>query len=247
MLKTGNLAAVIAVAFMATACTENMGAATGGTPQAAATKPIVAAGKNAQEVALEKDVQSLSKQTQDIIVRNTVEGALVGAALGCGLILAMGGDRDDCVRGALIGGVAGAAGGNAIGQQTAAKNNELVKQDAILANLKGVNSKLEGVTAKLDTVLKAQSTEIASLRRQVDSKQISQSQYDSRLKSINSNRKAVSDGLLTAEKNVAGSRTQLVALEKEGGTPIPSLKEAASSTEKRLATLRGTVSLIDTN
>ena len=233
---------VVSVAMFVAACTETTMTGSAGAPVSTAVS-----GKNAAEVALEKEVASLRQQTQDIVVRNTVQGAMVGAAAGCALALLMGGDGDDCARGAVVGGVAGGVGGNAVGQQAAAKNAELVNADKVLANLKGINGRLGAVSDRLSSVLAAQKTEIASLKRQLEGQQISQSAYDSRIRAINSNRSAVIKGLQAAEGDVSKSRVELVSIGKEGGTSYPALQTAAQSTEKRLRSLRGAVSMISTN
>lgn len=234
----------VAVSFtlIAGACAEGPG---GGTVNSSAS--VTVSGKNAAEIALEKEVVSLRQQTQDIIVRNTVEGAITGAVVGCALVLMMGGDGDDCARGAVIGGVAGGVGGNAVGRAAAQKNEELVKQDQILANLKGINSRLGSVNTRLSSVLAAQNTEIASLKRQLEGEQISQSVYSSRVRAINSNRSAVIKGLEAAQQDVSKSRVELVNIGKQGGTSYPALQQAAQSTESRLRSLRNTVNLIPTS
>lgn len=238
-MKSPILAATVALALVTSGCTDT----TGGTSTGAVSSVSVS-GKNANEVALEREVMSLQQQTKNIIVRNTVEGAVMGALAGCALAVMMGGDERDCARGAAVGGIAGGVGGNAVGRAAAEKNEELVKQDAILANLKGINSKLGSVQSRLSAVLAAQKAEIASLKRQLDAKQISKSSYDARIRSINSNRTAVANGLQAAEAGVARSRTDLAAVEKEGGRPMPALQTAAKSTESRLKSLRGSIDLV---
>lgn len=96
----------------------------------------------------------------------------------------------------------------------------------------------------MSAVLAAQKAEIASLKRQLDAKQISKCSYDARIRSINSNRTAVANGLQAAEAGVARSRTDLAAVEKEGGRPMPALQTAAKSTESRLKSLRGSIDLV---
>lgn len=241
-MRSPLLATTLVLAMMTAACTDTTGGSVPG-----ATSSVSVSGKNANEIALEREVMSLQQQTKNIIVRNTVEGAVVGALAGCALAVMLGGDEKDCARGAVVGGVAGGVGGNAVGRAAAEKNEELVKQDAILANLKGINTKLGSVQGRLSAVLAAQKTELASLKRQLDGDQISKSAYDARVRSINANRTAVSSGLQAAETAVARSRTELASVEKEGGRAMPALQTAAKSTESRLKTLRGTISLIPTN
>lgn len=201
-------------------------------------------GKTAAEVALEKDARSLTEVSRDIVVRNTVEGAVAGALAGC-LIAELTGAS--CVEGAVVGGIAGGVGGNAVGKKAANVNKELVNQREVIANLSGINKKLSGVQANLRRVVSAQNTEIGSLKRQLNNKQISQAQYSGRVRAINSNRKSVSASLQRTEQNVAKSRATLVSLEKQGGKPLTASKNAATSTQNRLASMRKTVKLVSTN
>ncbi len=243
------IASTLTIALMISACTDTTGGSVTG-----ATSSFSVSGKNANEIALEREVKALQQQTKNIIVRNTIEGAVVGAFAGCALAMMIGGNRQDgdgrggngqdCARGAVVGGIAGGVGGNAIGRAAAEKNAELVKQDAILANLKGINSKLGSVQSRLSAVLAAQKSELASLKRQLDAKQISKSAYDARVRSINANRTAVASGLQAAESGVARSRSELASIERQGGRALPALQSAAKSTESRLKAMRGTIDLM---
>ncbi|GHG98484.1 RND family efflux transporter [Pseudodonghicola xiamenensis] len=190
--------------------------------------------KTEAERKLEADTKSLNQVTGNIIVRNTVEGALAGAAIGCGLVLLMGGNGQDCAKGAAVGAVAGGAYGNSVGQKAAQKKVELVKRDQVLANLRGVSAKLGGVETQLRAVVSSQNAELRSLRRQVEGKQISQSQYDARLAAINSNRKVVSAALDRSAKNMAKTESDLKAAQAQGQGQLGTLTAAAASTRSRL-------------
>ncbi|MEM7472690.1 MAG: hypothetical protein AAF340_15175 [Pseudomonadota bacterium] len=200
--------------------------------------------KTAQERKLEQDVRSLNQQTQSIITKNTLQGAAVGALAGCGVALLFGGDGGDCARGAVAGGVVGGVAGNQVGKKAAKVNQELVKQRETIAKLSGINKRLGGIEANLRSVVRSQNAEISSLRRQVNAKQISASQYNARVKAIQSNRKNVRDGLVKAENNVTKSQVELAKLEKQGGKPLTQTKRAASSTKSRLTRLRKSVRLV---
>jgi chromosome segregation ATPase len=201
-------------------------------------------GKTSAELSLEKQAKSLTEVSRNIVVRNTIEGAAAGALAGCLIAELTGGD---CAQGAILGGVAGGVGGNAVGKKAANVNKELVNQRQVIASLSGINKKLAGVQSSLRRVVSAQNTEIGSLKRQLNNKQISKSQYSSRLRAINSNRRNVSASLQRPEANVAKSRKTLVSLEKQGGKSLSSSKKAAASTQNRLANLRKSVSLVKTN
>lgn len=199
--------------------------------------------KTAAERQLEAEVRSLDQVTRNIVVRNTVQGAMVGAALGCGLALAFGGRSEDCAKGALAGGVAGGVYGNQVGKRAAAVKVELVKRDRIIANLKGVNAKLNGIEANVRSVVRAQDVELRSLRRQVKAGQISKSAYEARLQAINSNRATVSNGLLKAQKNVVNTRSEIATARRKGQPGLATVDAAAASTEARLARNRKLLAL----
>ena len=244
MMKTGFIvSAIIALSMTSAACTDD----TRGSSVFSLTSSVSVSGKNAAEISLEKEVKSLSQQTKDIIIRNTIDGAVVGAAAGCFMVLLMGGDEKDCAQMAVAGAVVGGAAGNSVGKAAAQKNTELVKKNKILDNLKGINSRLGSIQTKLSTVLASQNSEIVSLKRQLDAKQISSSSYNSRLRSIKENRAVVANSLQAAENDVAKSRVELVGMEKTSGTAYPTLKSAASSTESRLSALRKTINRIPSN
>ena len=215
---------------------------TSGPAKAASAK--IATGKTAQELSLEKAVKSLNEQSRDIIVRNTVEGAVVGALAGCAIAELTG---RKCAQGALIGGVAGGVGGNAVGKKAANANRELVNQGAIVANLSGLNKSLNSVEGNLRRVVASQNAEISSLRRQLNNQQVSKAQYSSRVRAINSNRASISSSLQLTEQNVAKSSQQLVNFEKQGGKKLTSSRKAAASTQGRVAALRKSVSLAKIN
>ncbi|MEL6596189.1 MAG: hypothetical protein AAFQ47_09655 [Pseudomonadota bacterium] len=201
--------------------------------------------KTAQEKELEKQARSLNQVSKDIIVRNTVEGALIGAAAGCGIAVLMGGDGNDCLVGAAVGGVAGGVGGNAVGRQAAEKNEEIVKTAEVVKNLGQVSSRLNGVETNLRAVLKSQDAEIRSLRRQVQSSQISQSQYQTRVKAINSNRRVVSNELRRSEANVVQASQQLDQASSQGQTGLGTAKKAAASNQNRLKRTLATIKQVD--
>lgn len=200
--------------------------------------------KTAAERKLEQDVRSLNQQTKDIVTKNTVQGALAGAAVGCGIALVLGGDGGDCARAGAAGAVAGGVFGNKVGRQAADVNKELVKQREVIADLTKINGRLGVIEGNLRSVVRSQNAELASLRRQVSAKQVSASQYNARVNAIQSNRKNIQKGLTVAENNVAKSQAQLVKLEKQGGKPLTQSKRAANSTQKRLANIRKSVRLV---
>lgn len=241
---------IAGLAIVTAGCTETTtsGGATASVsrPTAAltSTSSTVSGKKTAAEKQLETQVKSLSQVTQDIIVRNTVEGVLVGVALGCGAALILGGNSKDCAKGAAVGGVAGGVAGNQIGKQAAAKNVELVKRDQVLANLNGVSQQLNSVETNLRAVLRSQDAELGSLRRQLQGQQISQASYKARVAAINSNRKTVDAGLAKAEGNMVKTQSEIRVAQQKGQGGLGSVADATASTKDRLARNRQLISLV---
>jgi len=239
--------AIIVVGLALAGCTET----TSGGASGASTKPASAVAlssssqKTAAEKKLEAEAKSLNQVTNNIIVRNTVEGAVVGALAGCGIALLLGGDGDDCASGAVVGGLAGGVAGNQVGRAAAAKNVELVKRDQILANLRGVSTRLNSVEANLRSVVKAQNAEITSLNRQLAAGQISKSSYNARVNSINSNRRAVDSALASSERNIVKTRNEIKSAQRQGQQGLGSVDSAAASTQDRLARNRKLLALVN--
>lgn len=237
---------VAGLSMITAGCTETTtsGGATASTPRPAAVSSSVSGKKTAAERQLEAEVKSLNKVTQDIIVRNTIEGALVGAAAGCALGVLFGDSSRDCARGAVAGGVVGGVAGNNVGRQAAAKNVELVKRDQVLANLTGVSQRLNSVEANLRSVLRSQDAELGSLRRQLQGQQISRSSYDARVAAINSNRRAVDSGLATAERNMVKTQNEIRVAQQRGQGGLTPVANATASTKDRLARDRQLIRLV---
>ncbi|WP_391480708.1 hypothetical protein [Nereida sp. NH-UV-3] len=189
---------------------------------------------SASEGRLLAEAKSLSRQSRDIVARNAIEGAVIGAAAGCALSLLLGGDADDCKDGAIVGGVAGGAVGYGAGKEAAQANKKLVEQKQVIAKISGINQKLGSIESRLRSVVRQQNAELSSLRRQVSAGQISESIYKARARGVNSNRRAVRAALQNTSGQVNGAYKNLVALEKDGAGNLSRSKAAATSTRNRL-------------
>jgi len=198
-------------------------------------------GKTAEEKKLEQEVLSLNQVTRDIVVNNTIQGALAGAAVGCVLAHL---NNGSCGRGAVAGGLFGGVAGNQVGQQAAEAKRDLVQADQTIAKLKNVNARLGSVEEQLRAVVSRQNSEISSLRRQLAAGQVSKSSYDARISAINNNRQTVIAGLAKSENNVAEERALLVSAEKETGQQLSSTRAAVDSTRSRISSLRRSIQLI---
>jgi hypothetical protein len=188
------------------------------------------AGKTAEERQLEQQVNSLTEVSRDIVTANTVQGALFGAAAGCGVALIFGGEAKDCLIGGAAGGAVGGVAGNQVGQRAAAANVEMVRQDQIIANLR--------------SVIASQNAQMSSLQGQLASQQISPASYDARIAAIASNRRTVAQGLQASQSNMTESYNELVSLEQQSGKNLAAPRSAVVSTRDRLASLQQSVALV---
>ncbi|WP_424980026.1 hypothetical protein [Leisingera sp. S232] len=201
--------------------------------------------KTPEERALEAEARNLNQVSRNIIVKNTLEGAAVGALAGCGLALLLGGDGGDCAAGAAAGAVVGGVGGHAVGAKTAKKNEEIVRTKEVVANLSQVSTRLNSVEAKLRNVLSSQSAEIRSLKRQLQAGQVSESAYKTRVRAINSNRSAVQASLAKSEQNMVNAKGQIAQARSQGQPGLAQASQAAESNRRRLARTRATIKAID--
>lgn len=195
-------------------------------------------GKTSEELQLEREVSDLNRVTRNIVFSNTAQGIVLGTAAGC--IAAEVAD-DNCVRGGVIGGVIGGIFGNQVGREAAQAKRDIVSSEEVVQRLQGVNQQLNGIETDLQAVVRKQNSEIASLRRQLDAGQVSQSSVDARIAAINSNRQTISTSLAESEQNVVNERAKLVTAERESGQSLTNSKRAADSTRSRLQSLRGQV------
>lgn len=215
--------------------------------------PMMAGGssKNPELAAAEKtlvtEAKSLAQQSKDIVRRNTIQGAAIGAAAGCGLMLLMGGNEKDCLAGAAAGGLVGGGVGYDAGKKAASANKKLVEQKEVIAKLSGINKKLGSVESRLRSVVRQQNAELASLRRQVAAGQLKESEYKSRAQGINANRKAVQASLQKASLQVDGAVNNLSKLEKDGAGNLSRSKQAARSTKSRLQRTMQSIELVSVN
>ena len=99
---------VLCSAFVLTGCNETTLGGVGASLTSSGPKSAAfSTKKTKEEIRLEKEVASLNKVTRQIVVNNTVQGAVFGALAGCILADVMGGK---CADGAIAGGVAGGEG-----------------------------------------------------------------------------------------------------------------------------------------
>ncbi len=169
MVLRSNRLIMAAAAF---AVALNAGCATTGPggPGGSSSRPEV-------EAALDHDTEFAS-------ARIILQAAAVGAALGCGIGLLLGGGVRSCAEGALLGGAGGAVAG---GVAAAANDRQIMaedRQDALYADLVAEREDLRAYNTKMSAAVARLRDDYALLRSQQAAKQISAEQYASEKRSI---------------------------------------------------------------
>jgi hypothetical protein len=96
--------------------------------------------------------------------RTVLEGAATGAAIGGLGTIIFGGDREDVLKGAVIGGVAGAATGSYVGylQQQYASNEDRLER--LRADIERTNAEAEAAVRNMRVVLEQNRRQLATAR-----------------------------------------------------------------------------------
>ena len=105
----------------------------------------------------------LARQAQ-AMQRTVLEGAATGAVLGGVGTALFGGDREDVLKGAVIGGVAGAAAGTYVGylQQQYASNEDRLER--LRADIERTNAETEAAVRNMRAVLDQNRRQLAAAR-----------------------------------------------------------------------------------
>lgn len=214
-----------AMAFSLSACLEDTGnLSLGGNGQ-----------KTQEEVALERQARSFSSESRNIVTRNIVSGAAVGAVAGCALSHIFGGS---CGEGALAGAVVGGVGGAAAGQAQARANETQRAQGEIIANLRQSGQELRALEANLRRVAASQNAEVRQLNADVQANRITQAERDSRVRAINANRQAVAGSLAQGEENLTKTVANIEQFEQSNSTRMSSAKNTTRGYVSNVRQLR---------
>lgn len=126
----------------------------------------------------------LTHQTDYAPGRVILEGAVIGAALGCGIGLLLGGGAKDCAIGAGVGAVAGDYAGAAVAEGNKRQILAEDKEDQLYAELQAEGEGLRAYNEKMEIAIARLNTDLKSLRSQQRKKLITAEQYEAELASL---------------------------------------------------------------
>lgn len=132
-----------------------------------------------QGVSVPDQAAALNDAADRLVQRSRINGALVGAALGCGVTLATGSrSTRDCVAAAALGGAAGAVLGAQRGEREVARRVALVAESDVARQLNAATGQMAALRQSLPAYLATQEAELNHLTMQQISGQITQREHD---------------------------------------------------------------------
>ena len=165
---------------------------------------------------LEAQAVALTESSDRLVRSSTVNGALIGAAIGCGLTVLSASNAKNCVAGAALGGAGGAAIGHAVGKQKVQRRVELVSPSAVVRNLRSANKKLDTIYADLPSVLAAQDVRLNALTMALAKGEISQAEHDRGVTEVKEERAQLAEALLLSERDARAAAMNLQEAAAQG-------------------------------
>ncbi len=147
------------------------------------------------------------KETENVrIVQGVATGAAVGAIVGGGLGLLLGGDERSMAKGALIGaiggGALGAADANRVNQQAGAQAAEQGQLKSIIANAEKNIATYKSMASYTSQLVAEEQAEIERLNGMLSTGQLDATAYRAQMASAQSNVKIVNGQISNADRDI---------------------------------------------
>lgn len=165
-------------------------------------------------------VAALNQSADQLVQSSTINGALIGAALGCGLTVLSASNAQNCLLGAAIGGAGGAALGNMAGERAVARRIELISPDAMVRNIRNASNQFESIQTSLPQLLARQESDLNSLTMQLINGQISQAKHDQSVIQIELERAELAHALTLSARDARQAAENLKAAASRGQTGL---------------------------
>jgi hypothetical protein len=194
--------------------------------------------------ALQSQADSLNNMAAGIVRASTVKGAVIGAALGCGVAIVGAGAPEKCVTGALAGGAGGALVGNIMGKKDVKRRVEIANPNALVRNLRRSNDTLDDIQAGLPAHLAIQDVELRRLKSGLANGSVSQPQYDAKVAEIRTNRAELAEALTLTAAQARTATTNLEQATTQGQNGLEWHIMATSKLERDTVSARSTIGLL---
>jgi len=161
-------------------------------------------------------VVALTQSADDLVRASRVNGALMGAALGCGVTMMTGSDARTCIARAALTGAGGAVIGNIAGQRDVARRVELVEPNEIARTLNTANSQFESIKGALPQLLAQQEAELNSLTMELLNREITLRQHNEAVRMIEQDRADLAEALTLSARDARQAARNLQEAERRG-------------------------------
>ena len=161
-------------------------------------------------------VAALNQSAEDLLRRSTVDGAIIGAVLGCNVTALTGGNARKCATGAAVADVGGAIVGNMRGEREVAARVELVSANDLARDINTATSQFQSIKAALPTFLAEQEAELNRLTMQLITGEIDQAQHDRDVAVIVAQRAELANALTMAARDTQPASDNLQTATRRG-------------------------------
>lgn len=165
-------------------------------------------------------IAALNQASKQLVQKSTVQGAMIGAAVGCGLTVLSASNARNCLAGAVVGGAGGAVIGNRVGTRNVARRVELVSTNDVVRNLEFATNQFENIQTDLPRYIAAQEAELNTLTMQLVRKEIDQAEHDRAVLRIARERSDLAEALTLSARDVRQASRNLSTAAARGQTGL---------------------------
>jgi hypothetical protein len=198
----------------------------------------------AQPAQMDAQALALTELSRRIVVQTTIQGAGIGAAVGCGLAVVSAGNAQSCIVAAATGAAGGALIGRVTGQQEVQRRIEKISPSAVVRTVRKTNKQLALVTSSLPARLAAQEDVLTSLELHRATGAISAQDYANARASIAAERQALAAALIETEGHARQATSNLRAAQSLGQTGLEWHIGATSKLAIEASSARSSISLL---
>jgi uncharacterized protein YcfJ len=203
--------------------------------------PLTASGHNDE---MTEQAVTLDRMMQDVVRASTAKGALMGAAVGCGLVLVSSSNSGKCLAGAAAGGLVGGVIGNKAGKRDAERRVGLVSANKLTVSIRRSNDQVDDILIGLRETLAAQEIEIANLRAQRDAGTVTPAAYAAHVQTIKQDRAELAQALTLSSRKAKQATLHLKEAAANGQTGLQWHMSATAQLERDIESARSQISLL---
>ncbi|MCF2870200.1 hypothetical protein L0664_03900 [Octadecabacter sp. G9-8] len=189
-------------------------------------------------------VAALNDASKQLVQTSTVNGAMIGAALGCGLTVLSASNARNCLTGAVVGGAGGAVIGNRVGQRNVERRVELVSPNAVVRDLELATNQFDNIQTDLPQFIARQEAELNTLTMQLVRGEIDQSEHDISVLRIAGERADLAEALTLSARDARQASRNLKAAASRGQTGLDWHIGAAARLAEDVESTRSTFSML---